>query len=470
MLQDAPTGDVAPAYLATLPTTPAVLAALRSARSARLALERGQKPVGYEVVDLTTLSACAPAYRRLERVDCSAAAFSPDGQYLAVQFATGGSVLSRTPGTGVRQYDWVKGVAVLKATEGYEEQACVYRVSGPPAVCWAPDTAPHLSIALKDRHKDLSASDQERQPVILHALGPQTECIFRHACARGPDLGTELSWSRSGRLLLVRSTAFLEDDGEADGGLWVFDVVEDAVVAQSDFAAEPRPWRCTLEPVVFHPSSEGLVFSHWVKLFNPEAFAGKLSLAFLPEPCFLASPDTGDAFSPDGKLLAVRMLGPEEPPPIHDTRMHAQCIMHCDLEGLQPTFRQAGTSFLGRGWSWLPCSSGVVVGTFLKYKHTQQSHIVRLGQQLQSVAIPGNTLRLPLVFSPSWQMAAENARAQDPHGFPRIISLQSGRVCWAADVRGMLVSFLPSGCGIVCAGSGRARTGKVNNLHIFTFA
>ena len=494
---------MAPPYLATLPTTGSVLSALRSAHAARLAVTGGGNPVpvAHRGMKLASLSAFSAGFSKLMHIKCQEAAFSADGQYLAVQVHSVGWV--RDAVSGHNEIGCVSGIAVLKAAEGFRELCCIRTKVGQREVRWAPD-APHLCIAVAPRedqldpasftptHSDVCVLDlslHAESGCRLHALGAETVGTFRQACVHKGKLGgTAMEWDRSGRLLLVSTQDEPEEpDDQVQGVLSVFDVAQDALLAQSAYTAVEAP-RCQIREIaVWLPNSQGLVVSHGVRLFKAEAFAGKFGLAFLPEPCYLVNALIGAAFFPGGQQLVARMRDVDSDNDWDSDRDDAacdHCFLECQVEGLQVTLSQAAWVFKGHGWSWLPCSSGVVLGMVIKYDGAQQSQIVYCGNQQQhTLALPGQTPALPMFFSPSQQIVVVNGAK---HG-PRIHSLQSGSQLWAAGTaiprwhhnstraRGAkyrCVAFLPSGCGLMCAGSiaGRSRYRQQEKLHIFSFA
>ena len=494
-----PCGVLQNAYQARLPSRDAVLTALRSAHAARLAIEQGRAPVDHKVLQLAAFSACAASFEHLQDLRCLGAAFNSDGRFLAVYFKARGYSVTHTDhrlGYWVRHpiartshehHTWLQGIAVLRTTEGFPEQACFHRPSGPGTAPdffrWAPK-APYLSLALEYDEPEADAS-QAAAPVVLvcdaesgavlHDLKAETERAFRAACLRkGQHGGLQLKWDWSGQWLIV----ITQDDGsEMQGMLTVFDVVHNAVVGQSVYTASLAQWQHYMDPAVWLPSSQlgswshGLLFSCGVQLQSPQAFAGKLALAFLQEPCYLLTACFGSPFSPDGQKLLARMCDVEDSTQ-DPAKASDHCFLRCQAEELGLTFTPMHSIFRGHGWSWLPCSSGVVLGQRFENQDPQCSQIVRLGGQPTTV-IPGQALSVPLVFSPSHGIAAANG----PQGSYHILSLESGSQLWAADALSFdtsrCVAFLPSGRGILCveaSAAGLSRKRKVDKLHILHFA
>ena len=495
-----PTRHVAQAHLASLPTTAAVLTALRKAHTARLAIAAGSQPVQHQVVPLTALSGCAAA-QGLERVSCDEVAFSADGQYLAVLFCAfrphteeeeenDEKETERRATSAVAGQDMntsLHAVAVLKATEGFREQICLcvqsskfYDIS---SLHWAPN-ASHLSIALA-----ANEGHAQQQPAVFvleaetgavrHALGPENENAFRKACKYGKSLYTQLMWSPCGRMLLVHRGAIMASrrrmadlaEEERQGLLVVFDVSQDILVAQSEFTAElvsMLTLAATWAETPGCPSMPSLMVSHGVTLHAPEAFARSgLALSCLPELCILGT----HKFSPNGQWLVADVFtdgpcpwcgcGDCIPPDKH-------MILQCRYGGRHIQFDQEDSfqSTNGR-WCWLPCSSGLAVGTGSK----AECQIIRLGDQQSPSAIAGSLPDPPVCFSPSLEMVAES------NSSPKVMDLL-GKELWAHVSGGQhqrleLLAFLPSGCGLVCIliadykiQGWKART----DLHILSFA
>ena len=339
LLQDVPSRDLAPAFLASLPNTAAVLAALRKAHAGRQAILGGKPPLKQQIVRLSALSAYA-SVPGVKTLSCHRAAFSADGQFLAISIIA--LVSSSTPWVAASGPDqrstseqssgserdmqpvhWTPrcGVAVLKVAEGFAERAFVSTGTS-PILRWAPE-APYLSIA-----HDPGKQSRGQQPAVLvldartgavvRALGPESESAFREACLYGCWSFFNLEWSASGRLLLVTGYGAEERDEEGLIGNWigrgqvsVFDVWQhSSLVAQSDMEMSSlssqthRGGSSHLIAATWHPSSLGLVVSHGVELQAPQAFTqAGLALGVLAEPCVLLHSPHGTVFSPDGKLL-----------------------------------------------------------------------------------------------------------------------------------------------------------------------
>ena len=484
-VQDVPSRGVEPAFLATMPDTTAVLTALRKAHTARLAIEAGQTPVERQVVQLTTLSACIKGCSDGLGTACLNMAFSADGHFLALQFHSSGR-RSSSP----KQYEDNHGVAVLKVTQGFSEQACI--CSGPwyPTFSWAP-AEPNLSIAIRGS-EDGKSNACAQQPAVfvldaktgaaLHALGPKNLSLFWQACFWGDPL-TELEWDPAGGLLLVTRRSSWGTDAEQNL-LSVFDVRQDMLLAQSTFIESPNVG-CAKVIATWTPNSQGLVMSHGVQLQAQEAFAGQgLALGVLPEPCvLLRTSDTtasspGAAFSPDGQRLLVcdahdywdeEHSSSNKPPPFF---YHS--IMQFQIEGMQILFCQE-SCLHGYGPFWLPCSSGLVVRGN-KWQSTQHSKVISLEDgQHHEIVMAGRVIR-------PWFSPSRNLMASISNG-SRIFSLQSGRQVWAHDtakqqaehfpfqwIYSECLAFLPSGCGVIRMGKVAGQPENVYGLHILLFA
>ena len=310
MLQDVPSTDVAPAYLAAQPDGGAVLTAISQARTARLAMEDGAKPTQHQVVPLTGLSACA-GLQGLEKIRCLEATFSADGRFLAVSFEAY-MPRSKLMSESSHAFSWEEalrspfqhGVAVLRAADGYREQTCICTHSVPPVLQWAPD-APHLSIAyitqpcpVFQQQSAVLMLDAETGTAV-HALGPETESMFRRGCSLGQGVSNRLQWSRSGALLLVSN--ILTHEELEEGVLAVFDVRRDVLVAHSAYSAEPPGMHTGRLTASWHPSGQGLMVPQRVKLWDPQAFSGELAVVVLPESSVLGSDAMGTWILPDGR-------------------------------------------------------------------------------------------------------------------------------------------------------------------------
>ena len=473
--QDVPARDVAPAFLATLPTTDAVLSALGKAHAARLAIETGKQPVERRVVLLNTLSACTADCSEGLSMICRGVTFSANGQFLAVSFICIG-YRSRSPDPETKH-----GMAVLKVTEGFSEQACITSCSGAPALRWAPAES-SLSIAIRgDRHGESRASAEHPAVFVLdaatgatvHALGPDRLTSFWRAC-HACGSWSKLEWSPSGHKLLVTRHS-ISDCGAGQNLLSVYDVRQDTVLAQSAFAVDPAFGKLSVI-ATWHPSSQGLVISHGVQLQAPEAFMGQqLALGVLPKPCVvLVNPD-GGGFSPDGQRLLVCEVEDEweeeQWSGIIGPPLHCHIIMHCQIEGLHIHFRRE-SRLQGHRPFWLPCTSGVVIGVDRRTA-PRHSKITLLGQHQPHEIILSGTVLKPC-FSPSrGLMASSSSRG------PCIFSLQSGhQVFQALDTQPQLhpvswltaLAFLPSGRGVICSGTVAGQSIGVCKLHILLFA
>ena len=267
---------------------------------------------------------------------------------------------------------------------------------------------------------------------MLRALGAETNSQFQETCIRGNELGAQLEWDKTGGLLWLVGTQVEQEDPNGDelqGMLSVFNVSQGILLAPSKYTSMSTPWVCFKYAAVWL-GSQGLVLSSWIRLQAPDAFTG-FALTFLPYPCYLVSSYLKPSSLPDGQKLVARMLevdsdDGEDNGFDNDDHVYDHCFLHCQLEGLHCKLSQADWVFKGHGWSWLPCSSGVVLGMFFKHSNAQVSQIVYFGDQQQTpVVVPGPTPRLPMFFSPSQTMVAVNAE----HG-PRIHSLRSGSQLW----------------------------------------
>ena len=485
LLQDVPSRDLAPAFLATMPDTAAVLAALRTAHTARLAIEAGQEPVERQVVQLSTLSAWREGCSDGLRLACRSVAFSTDGQFMALSLHSSGC-RSSSPRHYVSDY----GVAVLKVTEGFIEQACI--CSGPwyPTFSWAP-AEPNLSIAIRGS-EDGKSNACAQQPAVfvldvktgaaLHALGPKNLSLFWQACFE-KDPQTKLNWAPTGSLLLVTRRSSWGTNTEQNL-LSVFDIRQDMLLAQSTFKDGPNVG-CAKVIATWTPNSQGLVMSHGVQLQAEEAFAGQgLALGILPEPCVvhdISSP--GGAFSPDGRRFIVcdahDYWDEEHSSRIGPSPFRYRSVMQYQVEGLHIHFRHESW-FEGYRPFWLPCGTGLVVKVDCMSQH---SKIMLLGDHQHHERLIAGTVMRPC-FSPSHKLMASSSAG------PCIFSLQSGHKVWAlaqgdTDTRQQqpqqqaveCLAFLPSGCGVICkedfAGHWLGqphRKENVDRVHILLFA
>ena len=454
-MQDVPTRDVAPCYLASLPTTEAVLATLGAAHRARLAIAAG-KTVKPHLVRL----AAPPGAPALDwaATACVGIAFSACGQYLAVSFQWTEEVQRPR-----KLLPRLNGVMLFSVWGGIKQRHCVCGYYDAPVFCWAPD-APHLSIA---EALDLRA----RQPAaehpavlvidaltgsVLHALGPRNQDAFHalHQSAE-PFSNLSLEWSPSGRYLLVGGHADVSMPDPAAGlepyQLSVFDVWEDRLVAQSACALQLTRW--SMLPATWHPSSSspGLVLSSRTFLSSPAAFtAAGFALGTLPDRCYIPG-WSGTGFSADQqRFLAHGDSGGSEPearPEDNDLALPQLNgnvrVLRCVLAGRQISF-EPEFEFEGYACQWLPCSFQVVAGASALGETPERPQIGSLHDPHHGIKwefdVQGEEFGLkPLAFSPSRQLMLEMSKA------PQLICLESGKQLWAADYFDAMHKYARSG-------------------------
>ena len=465
VLQDEQPSNVSPVYLAALPTTPEVLAALQQAHRAKLAIRAKTGTVKQQAVKLPPLI----AGHVVGSVRVHALAFDAS-ICLAVGLVNSVSVSEEADG---RQYPYAACV-VYKATEGYREQASVCGGSGSwdIEICWAPD-APFLTVAhILVENVRISGSAQRFAVVVLdaltgtvvHAFGARTEAAVQQAPKHVQSM-SRLELSPSGRMLLVSCCSWhlppyhapAEEPMQCQVSLWVLDAWQEKVVVQSDFCitapgSEVQRLRWAVKLAAWHPSSLGLVFSHFVHLPPRHAkmfTKAGLITANLPESCHL-SQHREMGFSLDGQRLAVYVFKKVEPVSVHTA---AYGILRCKLDGLSITLKhesqhQHDLSYARQVYKcqWLPCSSRVIFGL-----NCNQSRVVSLADVGENMPWYYSALNLPVHFSPSRQLMTEVSRG------PRILCAENGEELWAphADkdfdlphfVCGSI--FLPSGCGVI---------------------
>ena len=312
---------MAPGYLATLPTTGSRLAALQQAHRAKLAILAKSKPVRQQTLALASL--IPGSFQGGQKLTVHEVVFDTAGQYAAV------SLTCRGESTHDRDmHDSVTACVIFNAADGYKEQACICGSPGSSEVRirWASD-APLLTVA-RQLPQDVQGSLSPEQSALLvldattatvvHALGPQNEALLRQAY-KPTEWMSQLELSPSGRMLLVSSCCWgpplqhVDHERRCQGSLWVFDVFQDKLLLQDSFRMvvpghEEQRISTFMGLVAWHPSSQGLVFSHCVELQRDGDF-GKagLEVEILPEPCYL-NIDNNAGFSPDGQLLAVSVL------------------------------------------------------------------------------------------------------------------------------------------------------------------
>ena len=490
-----PNTGLSPGYLASLSTGSDVLTALQRARKAREALLAGSHPVTQQAISLSV----HPARTGHQTTSwCREAAFSADGQYLAVSLA-GLSEPAPGPGSALSQKQPGE-VVVLRATEGYTEQARIRCHSHAAVFRWAPD-ASHLSIA-----EPLSAGcklknqGHWRRPAVLvldartgstlHTLGDDNFLEFMKVSMPGGSRSTVLEFSPSGRMLLVIHR--LQPQGQVSGSITLFNVYEDTRVAQSRFTmASPATGdaeeREEVLAAAWHPSSKGLVFSQGVVLQDAESIrSAGFAIGFMPEGYCLASPP-GMQCSPDGQHVLAHGLEYNSDPyyePEEDPGYVAGkeiVVLSCRLEGLNLTFSFKQTLEEPPPCAWLPCSSRVV--NLEEWPACSfPSKVEDISGQRRPYGLgsySSGSLQQPLSLSPSGQFIA----ASSSKG-PRVLDLDSGRELWAAHAEGRgapraassldedakCLAFMPSGCGVVCAGMRRAQRDTVAEVHLVSFA
>ena len=146
--------------------------------------------------------------------------------------------------------------------------------------------------------------------------------------------------------------------------------------------------------------------------------------------------------------------------------------MQPDLE-LRPGRLCRDVDFGGQDAYWLPRSSGLVVSIDPEIQSQQDSGSRNRQYELN---MRSQQLKRPICFSPSGQLVA------DSHMGPRIFSLESGVQIWddsgscewqlEHDLGPMAeaLSFLPSGCGILCQSKMGTVDPRGTDLHILSFA
>ena len=457
-----PTSEVLPGFLASLPTTQAVLAALRKAHGAKLAILGGTGTAAKHDVHLAIphgRSACLLH-----------AAFSACGQFLAITYDS--RVTERINVHPLKAGTCVGGVVVHKTTCGLPLQTEVRDYDCTSAIHWA--QAPHLSIAqLKEViDQDDRVSVQQLAVQVLDVQAGSKLTAFSSELKRWEWAAispfpacNQLQWSPSGRYLLA--SCQISDGTEANAGLLtVIDVWGNRLWA-SDFST------LTLGlgdlGVRWHPSSRGLVLGNNTVLHTPKAFAGVFALGQLPRHDRI-SDRPGMGFSADGQKFLAASYSPE--------LGTVGCkVLRCMLVGQEITF-QSATDLIRQDCCWLPCSTKLLARQLprpgMGPSSSSKSFVMDVTHQAED--LPLKELRwsdtLPCFSASQLMMAASST-------VTRIFSLESGKQLWAAEdslygaqqsevMASYSISFLPSGCGIVCAGSLVHEHAAV--FRIFTFA
>ena len=506
MLQNNSGGDVAPAYLASLPTTSAVLTALRSANTAKLNMMAGAKPVQHDSVDLVQLlgQGEVPSY-------CTEACVSPSGLHMAVCLGTIGSDYPHghgheyagvwepytSPPPGVR---FRKALMMFSLEQGIDRAWSLGDLCRNPVIKWSSDSR-LLSVVMLlavARPEGDSARPEVFHVVVLdvqgnvvYQLGHNTTCyLWFYLCQEGY---TEFEWSPSGQFLLVTSRSSLERHGGQDTGcLTVFDVQGGGVVdrisllAQSEISVSVLVER--MSPAAWHPGSHCIVVSSGIELKASERFAAAgLVLGRLPDRHFI--PVQGSArFSFDGQyLMAVHQdyACPDSDESLADALFtENSCkftVLRCTLSGtdvlLEPIHsdKMAPASHTMDCSAWAPyspslmCSLSDVDNTIILDFAQQPSHPAEVYHR--TVALEGKTCTFNACFALSGQIVVTNSGRIFRSDTGKLLRAKSDH--FSEEVTGRVTQFLPSGRGLICV---RQRAVQLTPtltscvLHVLSFA
>ena len=495
MLQNNPGGDVAPAYLASLPTTAAVLTALRSANAAKLNMLAGAAPVEHESVDLVQLLGQGEVPRY-----CREVCFSPNGLYMSVVLGTlspgfeghghrySGVWDPYTSPPPTEQYR--KGLLMLSLEQGIETVWPLSDFCRDPVIRWSPDSRLLSVVILLARPQPMEGTPAEAfnvmvfdvQGNVVYRLGDENRgYLWYYLCK---ECFAEFEWSSSGQYLLVISHRDMSP--QDTGCLTVVDVWGDQVVdqlsllAQSDISVGLLGDRMT--PAAWHPTSHCIVVSYSVKLQDPESFAAAgVILGHLPDQHFI--PVQGSArFSPDGQYLvadyqekAVPGSG-EELAEFHSMAYSCESsVLSCSFSGtdmlLEPIY-----SHSMQYSTWAPYSSLLLC----TLREPDCSFILDFAQQpCQSgarahhtkVVLEGKSHGFDACFSISAQLVVSSSGDIYSSGTGKVLRAKSDH--YSEEDTGQVDQFLPSGRGLVSVKhhldnlDRRVTTGI---LHILTFA
>ena len=508
--QNAPR-DASAAYLRTLPCTAKVLAALQKAYTARQRIMSNARPASLEAAVLPDQSAGPqPLHYELSNQHVEGLAISACGCWMAatLQLTYAKSIASDALPSYIQMYE----VILYSTSSGCQQQARFCTGCAEPLLQWAP-AVPHLGIAEQPPASPLSSAAVDMcnelcapsvpsaafivmaaSGSVLHALGPEASSAIRAPKTKS------VSWS-SNQLLLVECWSLHEEWG-LQGTLVIHDVVQHTIMACSRATtAVEENWPFA----AWHPSSEGLVLDHHIRLEDAGSFlqAG-VDVGTLPPPFCL---DTA-GFSEDAKhLLAFSdpvedpLLDPEQAPEQGgESRATSRpdvriAVLGCSSTGGHLSFaveQYWETRTLPTDVAWLTGSTALLIRqpsstssdkfcTASLQLEPQQAH-VNLAQPvlpwLAHCSPSGRLLTnngmsgLCIMDAQTGQVCWDSATAELPSGRaserPQVaelghISMSPGSpsypCCWQA--------WLPSGLGLVCSTSqGRHSP----SIHVLRFA